>query len=76
MHGWTFGHRASARYDSASHWGVAALRLKSLVDVPAVFAVDKLASKIPMTLVHTIAAGVFALLGVATLLGAGAKLDF
>lgn len=47
-----------------------------LADVPAVFAGDRLASKIPMTLVHAIAAGVFALLGVATLLGAGARLGF
>jgi putative Ca2+/H+ antiporter (TMEM165/GDT1 family) len=42
-------------------------------DVPAVFIGDKLASKIPMKLVHSIAAAIFALLGVATLLGAGAK---
>jgi putative Ca2+/H+ antiporter (TMEM165/GDT1 family) len=47
-----------------------------VADVPAVFAGDKLASKIPMRLVHAIAAGIFALLGVATLLGAGAKLGF
>jgi putative Ca2+/H+ antiporter (TMEM165/GDT1 family) len=47
-----------------------------IADVPAVFAGDKLASKIPMRLVHAIAAGIFALLGVATLLGAGAKLGF
>ncbi|MES2877288.1 MAG: TMEM165/GDT1 family protein [Pseudomonadota bacterium] len=47
-----------------------------LADVPAVFVGDKLASKIPMKLVHTIAAAIFALLGVATLLGAGAKLGF
>ena len=47
-----------------------------LADVPAVFAGDKLANKIPMKLVHSIAAGVFAVLGVATLLGAGAKLGF
>lgn len=44
-----------------------------IADVPAVFAGDKLANKIPMKLVHTIAAGIFALLGVATLLGAGAR---
>lgn len=44
-----------------------------IADVPAVFAGDKLASKIPMKLVHSIAAGIFALLGIATLLGAGAK---
>jgi putative Ca2+/H+ antiporter (TMEM165/GDT1 family) len=47
-----------------------------LADVPAVFVGDKLASKIPMKLVHSIAAGIFALLGVATLLGAGARLGF
>lgn len=44
-----------------------------IADVPAVFVGDKLAGKIPMRLVHSIAAGVFAVLGVATLLGAGAK---
>ncbi len=47
-----------------------------IADVPAVFVGDKLASKIPMRLVHSIAAAVFALLGVATLLGAGSSLGF
>jgi len=47
-----------------------------IADVPAVFVGDKLASKIPMKLVHSIAAAIFAVLGVATLLGAGAKLGF
>ncbi|QIK81322.1 TMEM165/GDT1 family protein [Lysobacter sp. HDW10] len=47
-----------------------------IADVPAVFIGDKLASKIPMRLVHGIAAAIFALLGIATLLGAGAKLGF
>lgn len=47
-----------------------------IADVPAVFIGDKLAAKIPMKLVHSIAAAIFALLGVATLLGAGAKLGF
>ena len=45
-----------------------------IADVPAAFVGEKLATKIPMKLVHSIAAGIFALLGVATLLGAGAKL--
>jgi Ca2+/H+ antiporter, TMEM165/GDT1 family len=45
-----------------------------IADVPAVFVGNKLADKIPMKLVHSIAAGVFAVLGIATLLGAGAKL--
>jgi Ca2+/H+ antiporter, TMEM165/GDT1 family len=47
-----------------------------LADVPAVFVGDKLASKIPMKLVHSIAAGIFAVLGVATLLGVGTNLGF
>lgn len=47
-----------------------------IADVPAVFVGDRLASKIPMKLVHSIAAAIFALLGIATLLGAGARLGF
>jgi len=38
-----------------------------------VFVGDKLANKIPMKLVHSIAAAIFAVLGVMTLLGAGAR---
>ena len=44
-----------------------------IADVPAVFVGDRLSAKIPMRLVHGIAAALFALLGVATLLGAGAN---
>ena len=47
-----------------------------IADVPAVFVGERMAAKIPMKLVHGIAAALFALLGVATLLGAGAKLGF
>jgi putative Ca2+/H+ antiporter (TMEM165/GDT1 family) len=47
-----------------------------IADVPAVFAGDKLATKIPMRLVHTIAAAIFALLGIATLVGFGSSLGF
>ena len=47
-----------------------------IADVPAVFVGDKLASKIPMRLVHAIAAAIFALLGLFTLLGGGAALGF
>ena len=43
-----------------------------IADVPAVFVGDKLANRIPMKLVHSVAAGIFAILGIATLLGAGA----
>jgi Ca2+/H+ antiporter, TMEM165/GDT1 family len=42
-----------------------------IADVPAVFVGDRFAAKIPMKLVHSIAAGIFALLGLATLAGLG-----
>jgi putative Ca2+/H+ antiporter (TMEM165/GDT1 family) len=41
-----------------------------LADVPAVFVGNRFAAKIPMRLVHAIAAGVFALMGLLTLLQA------
>jgi putative Ca2+/H+ antiporter (TMEM165/GDT1 family) len=44
-----------------------------IADVPAVFVGDRLAGKIPLRLVHGIAAAVFAALGIATLLGYGAR---
>lgn len=47
-----------------------------IADVPAVFVGDKLADRIPMRLIHSIAAGVFAVLGIATLLGAGSGFGF
>jgi putative Ca2+/H+ antiporter (TMEM165/GDT1 family) len=39
-----------------------------IADVPAVFVGNKFAAKIPMKLVHSIAAGIFALMGILTLL--------
>jgi putative Ca2+/H+ antiporter (TMEM165/GDT1 family) len=39
-----------------------------LADVPAVFVGNKFAEKIPMKLVHSIAAGIFAMMGILTLL--------
>jgi len=45
-----------------------------IADVPSVFIGDKLADRIPMKLVHRIAAAIFTGLGVATLLGAGQSL--
>ena len=47
-----------------------------IADVPAVLVGDKLANKIPMKLVHSIAAAIFAILGIATLFGAGAGFGF
>jgi putative Ca2+/H+ antiporter (TMEM165/GDT1 family) len=59
----------------ASPWlVVAGTTLGMLIaDVPAVFAGDRLSARIPMRLVHGVAAAIFAALGVATLLGAGAR---
>jgi putative Ca2+/H+ antiporter (TMEM165/GDT1 family) len=45
-----------------------------IADVPAVFIGERLAAKVPMRLVHAIAAAIFFVLGIATLLGAGASL--
>lgn len=42
-----------------------------IADVPAVFLGDRFSARVPMRLVHGIAAAIFAALGVATLLGAG-----
>ena len=66
----------AARYADAV-WVVVGSTLGMLIaNVPAVYAGDKLAGRIPMRLVHGIAAGIFALLGVATLMGAGRSLGF
>ena len=46
-----------------------------IADVPAVFIGERFANRIPMRAVHIVAAAIFALMGVATLLG-GAKLAF
>jgi Ca2+/H+ antiporter, TMEM165/GDT1 family len=62
----------------AAHFGAPVLVVAGttmgmlLADVPAVFIGDKLSGRIPMKLVHSLAAAAFAALGVATLLGAGA----
>jgi putative Ca2+/H+ antiporter (TMEM165/GDT1 family) len=47
-----------------------------VANVPAVIVGDKIADKMPVKLVHRIAAATFAVLGIATLLGAGAGLGF
>ena len=47
-----------------------------IANVPAVLAGDKIANKIPVRLVHAIAAVIFAILGVATLFGAGERFGF
>ena len=66
---------AMAAHYASPLWVVSGTTLGMLLaDVPAVFVGDKLANKIPMKLVHSIAAAIFAALGVVTLLGAGASL--
>jgi putative Ca2+/H+ antiporter (TMEM165/GDT1 family) len=47
-----------------------------IANVPAVFLGDRLLRRMPVRLVHGVAAALFALLGVATLLGAGASFGF
>ncbi len=66
----------AARYEDALLVVIGTTLGMMISNVPAVFAGDKLANRIPMKLVHSIAAAVFAVLGVATLLGAGASLGF
>lgn len=47
-----------------------------IADVPAVFIGDRFAARIPMKLVHGIAAAMFAVMGLATLFGAGTGFGF
>jgi putative Ca2+/H+ antiporter (TMEM165/GDT1 family) len=47
-----------------------------IANVPAVLLGDRIADKMPVKLVHSIAAGIFAVLGVATLLGVGERFGF
>lgn len=68
---------AMAAHYSSSWMVVIGTTLGMLIaNVPAVLAGEKLAHKIPMRLIHSIAAAIFVLLGIATLLGAGEKLGF
>jgi Ca2+/H+ antiporter, TMEM165/GDT1 family len=45
-----------------------------IANVPAVIAGDRIAERMPVRAVHAVAAAIFATLGIATLLGAGATL--
>ena len=47
-----------------------------IANTPAVLLGNKIANRVPVRLVHGIAALIFLALGVATLLGAGSKLGF
>jgi len=47
-----------------------------IANVPAVLLGDRIADRMPVRLVHAVAAAIFAILGVATLLGAGERFGF
>ena len=47
-----------------------------IADVPAVLLGDRIAGRVPVHTVHRIAAAIFAVLGIATLFGAGARFGF
>lgn len=47
-----------------------------IANVPAVLLGDQIAGRIPVRVVHSLAAAIFAILGVATLLGAGERFGF
>ena len=47
-----------------------------IANVPAVLLGDRIAQRMPVRLVHAVAAAIFAILGVATLAGAGARWGF
>lgn len=47
-----------------------------IANVPAVLLGDRIAKRMPVKLVHGIAAGIFAVLGIATLAGLGSRLGF
>ena len=61
----------AARFDSL-FWVMAGTTLGMMIaNVPAVLLGDRIATRMPVKLVHGIAAAIFAVLGVATLLGVG-----
>jgi putative Ca2+/H+ antiporter (TMEM165/GDT1 family) len=64
----------AAQYQSLL-WVVVGTTLGMMIaNVPAVYAGDKLAHKLPVSLIHKIAAAIFAMLGIAVLMGMGQSL--
>ena len=61
----------AARYESLAAVVAGTTLGMMLANAPAVFLGDRLARKVPMTLVHGVAALIFAVLGVLTLLNVG-----
>ena len=63
----------AARFDAMAMVVAGTTLGMMLANVPAVLFGERIAAKVPLRLVHGIAAGLFAILGVATLLGAGER---
>jgi putative Ca2+/H+ antiporter (TMEM165/GDT1 family) len=66
----------AARYSSAVAVVAGTTLGMMLANVPAVYFGDRIAGRVPLKLVHGIAALIFLVLGVATLLGLGKNLGF
>jgi putative Ca2+/H+ antiporter (TMEM165/GDT1 family) len=66
----------AARYSSAVAVVAGTTLGMMLANVPAVYFGDRIAGRVPLKLVHGLAALIFAVLGIATLLGAGRNLGF
>ena len=66
----------AARYESMAAIVAGTTFGMMLANVPAVYFGERIASRVPLKLVHGIAALIFAVLGIATLLGMGEGLGF
>ena len=66
----------AARYESMAAVVAGTTFGMMLANVPAVYFGERIANRVPVKLVHGIAAVIFAVLGIATLLGAGEGLGF
>jgi len=66
----------AARYSSAVAVVCGTTLGMMLANVPAVYFGDRIAGRVPLKLVHGLAALIFLVLGIATLLGAGRNLGF
>jgi Ca2+/H+ antiporter, TMEM165/GDT1 family len=66
----------AAQYQAFA-WVVGGTTLGMMIaNAPAVYLADRIADRMPVRLVHGVAASIFAVLGVATLWGAGASFGF
>jgi len=66
----------AARYESMAAIVAGTTFGMMLANVPAVYFGERIANRVPLKLVHGIAALIFAVLGIATLLGMGEGLGF